>query len=231
MEFGWVGQESLVLGDMAGAGGWELVGIDEESTVQVTGVERDHPVVHVLLGTLGLVAWGEKSASRIRSPASFQSSSLGVVVLTVSVLLGNMLKNDSPKSLDVNGATDLGVVDIRRAEVSLGSDPVRSIIRRGALGGSGVVAVVECVLLILGDVLHKVVGALIGNVGVLLQEDGVVADLGGDFILGVFRVDKAKGKVCVDSTGWRCLGVAVGWWRWWGIGWGRRMGSEDNGDG
>lgn len=212
----WIGwQGNLVLRDMARAGRGELVGIDEETAVQVAGVKGHHPVVDVLLGALGLVARSEEPAGRVGGPASLQPGGLGVVVLSVAVLLRDVLQDDPPETLDVDGATDLGVVDVRGAEVALGSDPVRGVIGRRSLGGTRVVAVVEGVLLVLGDVLNQVVGALVSHVGVLLQEDGVVADLGGDLVLGVLGVNEAEGKVGVNGAGWRGLGVTVrGWWGW-----------------
>jgi len=223
---------NLVLRDMARAGRGELVGINEESSVQVARVQRHHPVVHVLLGALGLVAGGEESASGVWGSASLQSGGLGVVVLAVTVLLRDVLKNDPPESLDVDGSPDLGVVHVGGAEVALGSNPVGGVVGRRSLGGSSVVAVVEGVLLVLGDVLHEVVGALVGHVGVLLQENGVMADLGGDLVLGVLGVDETEGKVGVDGAGRGGLGVTVGWWWGWGVGGRRmRMGSEDDGKG
>ena len=39
-------------GDVTGAGTGELVGVDEESSVWITGVQGEHPVVDILLGTL-----------------------------------------------------------------------------------------------------------------------------------------------------------------------------------
>ena len=39
-------------GDVTGAGTGELVGVDEESSVGITGVQGEHPVVDILLGTL-----------------------------------------------------------------------------------------------------------------------------------------------------------------------------------
>ena len=46
------------LGDMARASRWQLVGINKESTVGVTGVQRQHAMVHVFLGAFGLVTGG-----------------------------------------------------------------------------------------------------------------------------------------------------------------------------
>jgi len=103
---------------------------------------------------------------------------------------------------------------------------VRSVIWGGSLGGSGVVAVVEGMLLVLGDVLDEVVGALVGHVRVLLQEDGIVADLGGNLVLRVLGIDQAEGEVGMDCTGRWDFGVAIcGWW-WWAIGYWSRVGSE-----
>jgi len=128
-----------LLWDVARASGWELVGIDEESSVWITGVDGDHPVVHVLLGTLALVARSQETTSRVWSLASLQSGGLGVVVVAIAVLLGNVLQDDPPVPLDVHGPPDLGIVDVRWAEVAFRSNPVGGIVWRRSLGGSSVV--------------------------------------------------------------------------------------------
>ena len=51
LEFGGVWDQDG-LRDMARAGAGELVGVNEESPVGVAGVDREHPVVHELLGAL-----------------------------------------------------------------------------------------------------------------------------------------------------------------------------------
>ena len=185
-------------------------------------------MVDVLLSALGLVARSQEPASGVGGSASLQPGGLGVVVLAVAVFLWDVLEDDAPEALDVDGASDLGVVDVGRAEVTLRSDPVGGVVRGGSLGSSGVVAVVEGVLLILGDVFDQVVGALVGDVRVLLEEDRIVADLGGDLVFGVLGVDQTEGEVGVDGAGGRDLGVTVGggWGR--GIwGWGRMGGQDD----
>ena len=185
-------------------------------------------MVDVLLSALGLVAGSQESASGVRGSASLQPGGLGVVVLSVAVFLGDVLEDNAPETLNVDSAPDLGVVDVGRAEVTLRPDPVGSVVRGRSLGSSGVVAVVEGVLLILGDVFDEVVGTLVGDVRVLLEEDRVVADLGGDLVFGVFGIDQAEGEVGVDGTGRRDLGVTIGG-RWgWAIGrWGRTVGQDD----
>ena len=105
---GWLG----CLGDVAGAGTGQLVGVDEESSVGITGVEGEHSVVDVLLGVLGLVAGGQQSAGAVREQAGLQSGGLGVVVVTVAVTLGDVLEDDPPVTLNIDSPGDLGVVNI-----------------------------------------------------------------------------------------------------------------------
>ena len=189
--------------------GGELVGVDEESPVGIAGVKGDHAVVDVLLGALGVVAGGQETAGGVRGEAGLQPGGLGVVVVAVAVLLGGVLKDDAPVALHIDGAADAGVVDLGGAEVALGAGPVGDVVGAGALGGAGVVAVVEGVLLVASDVLDEVVGRLVGHVGVLLQEDGVLADLVGDLVLGVLGVLQTEGKVGVEGALGGSLGVTV----------------------
>ena len=198
-----------LLGDMARASRGELVRVNEESTVGIAGVEGQHPVVDVLLGALGLVAGGEKAAGRVRGLAGLEPGSLGVVVVTIAVVLGDVLEDNAPISLNVDSPLDLGVVDMGGAEVALGSDPVAGIIGGGALGSTSVVVVVEGVLLVGGDVLDEVVGRLVGDVAVLLQEDRVLADLVGDVVGRVLGVLQAEGEVGVEGARGRGLGITV----------------------
>ena len=103
----------------------------------------------------------------------------------------------------------LGVVNVAGAEVSLGSDPVAGVILAGPLAGAGVVAVVEALLLRLGDPVHEVVRALVGDVGVLLEEESVLGDLERDVVGGVLLVHHAEREVgALGALGGR-LGVTV----------------------
>ena len=54
------------MGDVARAGRWQLVGVNEETPVKVARVNRDHPVVDILLGALRLIARGKEAAGRVR---------------------------------------------------------------------------------------------------------------------------------------------------------------------
>lgn len=215
----WVGVRCDLLGDMARAGRWQLVGVDEESPVWVARVDGDHAVVDVLLGALALVAGGEEPAGRVWGLARLQAGGLGVVVVSVSVLLGDVLQDDPPVALDIDGAPDLGVPNVRGAEVALGSNPVGGVIGGGALGGTSVVAVVKGGLLGSGDMLHQVVSALVSHIRVLFKEDRVLRDLVGDLVLRVLGVLDTEGQVSVGCTLWWGLGVAVamvGDWAVWG---------------
>jgi hypothetical protein len=180
---------------MAGAGRRELVGIDEESPVGVTGVNGGHPVVDILLCALALVTGSKEPAGAVGSETGLEPGSLGVVVLAVAVQLGDVLKNDAPVALDVDSALDLDVFDDRGAEVALRAGPVGKVKGRGALGGSSVVLVVEGVLLVSGNMVNQVVSGLVGHVRVLLQEDGILADLVSNLVLRVLEILQTEGKV------------------------------------
>merc|ERR1712223_648856 len=203
---GWLG----CLGDVAGTGTGQLVGVDEEAPVGVAGVDGEHPVVDVLLGALGLVAWGQQPAGTVGGQAGLKPCGLGVVVVAVAVALGDVLEDDPPVALNVDSPGDLGVVDLGGAEVALGPDPGGGVVGRGALGGSGIVLVVKVFLLFLGDVLDQVIGGLVSNVSILLQEESILRNLVSDVIGRVLGVQDTVGKVTALGTlGWG-LGVTVG---------------------
>jgi len=94
---------------MARTSRWQLVSIDEKSTIRITRVQRKHSVINILLSTLGLITRSQKSTSRVWSQASFQPSGLSVIVVTIRVVFGNMLENDPPVSFNIDGSADLGV--------------------------------------------------------------------------------------------------------------------------
>jgi len=181
--------------DVTGAGTGQLVGVDEESSVGITGVEGEHPVVDILLGTLGLVAGGQQSAGAVREQTGLQSGGLGVVVVPIAIALRDVLKDDPPVALHIDSSGDFGVVNIGGTKVTLGSDPVGGVVLAGSLAGSSVVGVVELLLLGLRDPINEVVSTLVSNVGVLLQEESVLADLGGDVVGGILLVQDTVGEI------------------------------------
>ena len=181
--------------DMAGASAGKLVGVNEESSVGITGVQRQHPVVDKLLGALGLVAGGEQTTGAVREEASLKAGGLGVVIVAIAVTLRDVLQDDPPVALHVDGPGDLGVVHVAGAEISLGSNPVACVILAGPLAGAGVVTVVKALLLGLGDSVHEVIGALVGDVGVLLEEERVLGDLERDVVGGILLVHDTEGEV------------------------------------
>jgi len=123
-------------GEVARTSAGQLVCVDEEPSVWVTRINREHSVVDILLGALGLVARGEKTTSRVREQTGLKTGGLGVVVVTVSVSLRDVLEDDSPVSLNIDSASDLGVINIRGAKITLGSNPVSCVIRRWSLRSS-----------------------------------------------------------------------------------------------
>lgn len=194
---------------MARAGGGEFVGVDEETSIGIARVDGHHAVVDVFLGALAVVTRGEETASGVGGEAGLEAGGLGVVVVAVAVLFGDVLEDDAPVAFDVDGAADLGVVDGGGAEVALGSGPVAEIEGGGALGGAGVVRVVESRFLVGADVLDEVVGGLLGNVGVFFEENGILRDLVGDLVVGVFGIFDTEGEVRVKGALGRGFGVAV----------------------
>jgi hypothetical protein len=125
----------------------KLVGINEEPTVGITRVKGQHPVEDILLCTLRLVTRSQKSASRIGSLTSLQPSGLGVIVVSIRVVSGNVLEDDTPKALNIDSPLQLGIVDMGGAKIALRSNPVANIIRTGSLGSTGIVIIVEAIFL------------------------------------------------------------------------------------
>ena len=183
----WWGR-SRSLGNMARTGRWQLVGINEETSVGIARVQRQHAVVDVFLGTFGLVAGGQKSAGRIRGLAGFQSGGLGVVIVTIGVVFGDVLQYHSPVSFNINSSFDFGISYMRGAKIAFRSNPVGGIIRRRTLGSSGIVIIVKASFLISSDVFDQIISRLVSDIGVLLQENGVLRNFVGHFIVRIFGV-------------------------------------------
>lgn len=198
-----------MLRDVTRASRWKLVGINEESTVGITGVQGQHAVVHILLCAFALVARGQEAASGIWGLTCLQTGSLGVVVVSISVVFGDVLKDNAPIPLNVDSTFNLDVVNIAWAQIALRSDPVGRIIRTMTLGSTSVVVVVETVFLVGSDVVDQIIGRLVSHIRVLLQEDWILADLVGDVVLGIFGIFQTEGQVCVVSACWRSLGITV----------------------
>merc|ERR1712201_44377 len=103
---------------------WGACMYHEEPSVWVARINREHSVVDILLGTLGLVTGGEKTTSRVGEKAGLKTGSLGVVVVTVSVSLRDVLEDDPPVTFNIDSTGDLSVVNVRGAKVTLRSNPV-----------------------------------------------------------------------------------------------------------
>ena len=97
---------------MARAGRWEFVGINEETSVRITWIYGDHSMVNVFLSAFALVTRGKETASRVWGLTSLQSGGLCIVVMTIAIFFGDVLEDDSPVAFNINGSTDLGVVNI-----------------------------------------------------------------------------------------------------------------------
>ena len=90
---------------VAGAGRWQLEGLDSEWEVLVIGVVDQEPVVDVLLQTLGLVAWRDERARLSGSGALLNTGSLGQ-----GLVVGlHSVDDDSPFPGGVDGSPGLDV--------------------------------------------------------------------------------------------------------------------------
>ena len=152
-----------VNGDAARAGRRQLVDVDEQALVRVARVEREHPVVHVLLDALALVA-------RCQSAARSSGEQAGLHALGLRVVR-NVLHDDAPLAVDVLGADRAGVQDLARADVAFAADPV-ALVERLAV----VERVVKVLLLERCHAIDQVVGRLVSHFGVFLQDERVVLD-------------------------------------------------------
>lgn len=161
----WVGRGRVdSIGNVARASRRQLVSINEKSTVRVTGVIREHPVVHVFLGTFGAIARSQESAGRVRGQASFQTGGLSVVVMAIVVTLGDVLQDDTPEAFDVQGTVNLDIVHLTGAQVALRSNPMACVIRTRALRSSSVVVVIKMGLLWSQNLVNEIISRLVSNV-------------------------------------------------------------------
>jgi len=166
-------------------------------------------VVDIFLGALALVAGSQQTTSRVRVLTSLKTGGLGVVVVAITITLRNVLQDDSPVALNIDSPGDLSVIHVTGTKVALRSNPVGGIIGRGSLTSPSVVGVVKSFLLFLGDVLDQVIGRLVSNVSILLQEKSVLRDLMGNIIGWVLRIKDTIRKVTSLSTLWGSLRVTV----------------------
>jgi len=100
---------------MARAGRWEFVGINEETSIRITGIYGDHSVVNVFLSAFALVTRGEETASGVWGLTSLQTGGLSIIVMAIAILFWDVLEDDSPVAFNIHGPADLGVVNIRWA--------------------------------------------------------------------------------------------------------------------
>jgi hypothetical protein len=145
---------------MARAGRGKFVGINKETSVRITGINRNHSMVNVFLSAFALVAWSKETTSRVRCLTSLQTSSLCVVILAIAIFFGDVLEDDSPETFDVNCSTDFRVANIRWTQVTLGSNPMSGVIWRFSFGSTGVIGVIKCSFLWGCNMLDKIISII-----------------------------------------------------------------------
>jgi len=173
----WLGVSSVV----AGAGGWELEAVDGEWEVLIIWIVDQEPVVDVLLDALCLVAFGHQWASRSGGGTLLDASGLGQ-----GLVVGlDVVDDNPPLAVDVDGAQGLDVGSLGGAQVSLLHDVLQA--------SHGVVGVGQNVLVHLLD-------------SVVVVLDGLL-----DLVGGVLLVLKAPGLgVVLGALGWTVMGLLVG---------------------
>ena len=144
-------------GDAARAGRWQLVNVDEQTFAGIARVEGEHAVVDVLLEALAVVARGQSAASGFGEQAGLDALGLSVV--------SDFLDDDAPFAVDVLGADRAGVSDAAGADETFTADPV-ALVELLAV----VERVIEFLFLLLGHAINQIVGRLVGNIGVFLQD-------------------------------------------------------------
>jgi len=99
----------------AGAGGRQLEAVDGEGQVLIIGIEDEEAVVDGLLDALGLVALGDEGAFGAGGGAGLDPGRLGE-----GLVVGlDVVDDDLPVAVDVDGSQGLDVGSLGGAEVSL----------------------------------------------------------------------------------------------------------------
>ena len=132
-----------LLRNMARAGRRELVGINKETSVRITGIYGDHSMVNVFLSAFALVTGGKETASGVWGLTSLQAGGLSIIVMAITVFFGDVLEDDSPVTFNINGPADLSIINIRWAQVAFRSDPVSGVVWGGSFRSSSVVGVIK----------------------------------------------------------------------------------------
>jgi len=128
---------------MARAGRRELVGINKETSVRITGIYGDHSMVNVFLSAFALVTGGKETASGVWGLTSLQAGGLSIIVMAITVFFGDVLEDDSPVTFNIDCSTDFSVVNIGWAQVTFRADPVGSVIWRWSLGSTSVIGIIK----------------------------------------------------------------------------------------
>jgi len=194
--------------DVARTSRWQLVDVDEETLVRIAWVEGEHAVVDILLKAGALIA-------RSQGAASGSSKQAGLDALGLSIV-SDVLNDDSPFSIDVLSAQGTSVGDIRWADKSLTSNPVAFVELLAVIEG-----IVEFLLLLLCDSINQIIGRLVSNIGVLLQDQRIIIDGILDFVGGVLAIGQAPGESGVFGAFRGGLWITVivflvGWVSWVG---------------
>lgn len=204
----------------AGAGRRQLEAVDGEGQVLIIWIVDQETVVDRLLDALGLVAFGNKWAFSSGACASLNPGGLGkgfVVGLDV-------VDNDPPVTVDVDGSEGLDVCGVSGTEVRLLDDLVQAVDTVVGVGKDVLVHLLDGIVVVFEGLLD-----LIGGVLLILKTPWSGVSMGTS--RGAIHW---RGTVCGLSSvcwWWGCSvwwGDGGVWWRgwavavWWGSGCVRR---------
>jgi len=108
-----------------GTAGWELECLHSEGEVLIIRIIYQEAVVDVLLQAFGLIALRYKGASITRSQTFFNTGGLGESF----VVSFNIVDNDSPFTLSVDGTKRPDVGSLRGTEIGLFLQGIRPLNR------------------------------------------------------------------------------------------------------
>lgn len=149
--------------DVARAGRWQFVDIDEKTFMGIARIEGKHTVVDVFLDASAVIARSQCTARGSWIQTSFNALRLSVI--------SNILNDDAPFSFNIHGTNWTSVKDVARTNVSFTSDPVALVERIAIVQG-----IIEVVFILGGDSIDQIVGRLISYFGVLFQHQRIVFD-------------------------------------------------------
>lgn len=101
---------------IARASRWQLIDVDEQAPVHVTWIEGEHALINIFLNANTAIARSQSTTRGTGKQTSFRTLGLSVV--------GNILNDDTPLTIDVLGADGTRIFNVTRADIPFTANPV-----------------------------------------------------------------------------------------------------------